>query len=877
MVRIIHTENGISREYTPGAQGISVGRAARHTIPTQDPRASRDHFKIELAGGKWVVSDLGSRNGTLLNGDLLTGPRDLKTGDRIMIGAALFVYVDDSAPAPAAPAPAPAPAAPAAAPTPTPPARPQPPPPAPAPPATEPPFLFVIEPNQPQKSFLLSTESPFVIGRAPGCNVVLNDEKMSSRHVELTVTAEGVLARDLKSTNGTKMAGVPFESILLKSGMEFTAGAVTFRVSDPRHPAAAPSAVPTAVKASRRPAPILAAVVVAIAVLGGAAALSPTVLRKFLKIAPRVPTDTSNLIAVNPSFEDPAVAGWTIEAKEGKSQVDADTTQARDGGGSLRIRGIDTRDRSTLAAFTPAVPLEPGAAYRLEGWIRASGLEGNAGLRLEWLKGGSVVGVSPSDLWSEGFDWKQISVTAAPPPGADAVRAACVVLGMHGLVWFDAVKMAKTPEKPGGERWNTPWGTLAIDEAAFLRLDSAAGPLLWNGEMRFVPDDDPEHPVPHWAGRRDGDPQSVGTGYSTARKVGRLGTMTLLAVHANEEDSATWKSGIETDGAFELSFAIDPATVAGGLSTRIGDKTETRTADFNDLNCNEIVIGESPAVAFDVPTGIRLEGARLTFRWPKAAEFTLHLRSGASWIEREVLSMTAEANAASKAGTWGKALLILEGLAKRHPSRPEGKAAVAKAEELRQKAAELKKNAERETEMAKKYPSNANTRRALDLVDELERGFEGTEYASAAARLRKELVPDQPKPPDDTPPDVPKPPEKEPIESARKLLAWADDAFAKEEWLKAEIFCRNVIDRFPGTPEEMKAGELLGRVTAGGKAARERDAWIRDSLTRARNLVKNRQADKAIPVFEEVLAKYPDSPLVKGVREEMERIKREGK
>jgi pSer/pThr/pTyr-binding forkhead associated (FHA) protein len=65
---------------------LTLGRSSYASIVVNNPRASREHAVIRSAGSKLEVMDLGSRNGTLVNGTRITTPQRLEAGDRIQIG-----------------------------------------------------------------------------------------------------------------------------------------------------------------------------------------------------------------------------------------------------------------------------------------------------------------------------------------------------------------------------------------------------------------------------------------------------------------------------------------------------------------------------------------------------------------------------------------------------------------------------------------------------------------------------------------------------------------------------------------------------------------------------------------------------------------------
>jgi len=66
---------------------VGIGRDAGSTIVvTGDEFISAHHARVSAADGHVVVEDLGSRNGTYLNGTKLTQRRTVQTGDRIQVG-----------------------------------------------------------------------------------------------------------------------------------------------------------------------------------------------------------------------------------------------------------------------------------------------------------------------------------------------------------------------------------------------------------------------------------------------------------------------------------------------------------------------------------------------------------------------------------------------------------------------------------------------------------------------------------------------------------------------------------------------------------------------------------------------------------------------
>ncbi len=100
-----------------------LGREEEADISVRDPEVSRRHARISWQSDSHYVEDMGSTNGTFLNGNLVTSPQPLRPGDTIGIGQTLLVFQTEAGARPTQPPPAPDYAAPPP-PPPSPPPRP---------------------------------------------------------------------------------------------------------------------------------------------------------------------------------------------------------------------------------------------------------------------------------------------------------------------------------------------------------------------------------------------------------------------------------------------------------------------------------------------------------------------------------------------------------------------------------------------------------------------------------------------------------------------------------------------------------------------------------------------------------------------------------
>ena len=90
-----------------GRTHLSVGRSPRAQLTIDDPFASRLHAEVWHDGEAGWLSDLGSSNGTYLNGSRITGAVQIFPGDRVRIGETLLTLESSEAMTQTAPQPLP--------------------------------------------------------------------------------------------------------------------------------------------------------------------------------------------------------------------------------------------------------------------------------------------------------------------------------------------------------------------------------------------------------------------------------------------------------------------------------------------------------------------------------------------------------------------------------------------------------------------------------------------------------------------------------------------------------------------------------------------------------------------------------------------------
>jgi pSer/pThr/pTyr-binding forkhead associated (FHA) protein len=149
---------------------MTVGRDPQCDLHLDNKALSRRHAQLERRGAAIWVRDLNSQNGTKLNGQPISAPQALRGGDVIELGRYKIRLegVEEA--------------------------------------TSDTPVLTLTGPDGKSHAFGM-VEAEVVIGRAPSCDISVNDKNISRRHVRVTRQGDGFVAEDLGSQNGTLVGG----------------------------------------------------------------------------------------------------------------------------------------------------------------------------------------------------------------------------------------------------------------------------------------------------------------------------------------------------------------------------------------------------------------------------------------------------------------------------------------------------------------------------------------------------------------------------------------------------------------------------------------------------------------------------------------------
>jgi ABC transport system ATP-binding/permease protein len=177
------------------SENLVVGRAANVDLVLSHPEVSRRHCRISREGDTWFVEDLGSRRGTAVNGNRISGRTALQPGDQIHVGPVIlgFGFSPETGPAISDVANA---------------------------------IGAVSHQQKPAEIIPLSTD--LVFGRGDDADVRLDDALVSRRHAKIEAGPNGYRLLDLRSKTGSFVNGRRFDEHDLVIGDQIQLGSFFF-------------------------------------------------------------------------------------------------------------------------------------------------------------------------------------------------------------------------------------------------------------------------------------------------------------------------------------------------------------------------------------------------------------------------------------------------------------------------------------------------------------------------------------------------------------------------------------------------------------------------------------------------------------------------
>lgn len=421
---------------------VTLGRGANNTIVLADPKSSRQHCIIEKSEQGVVVRDLGSRNGTTVNGQKVE-VSPLKEGDIIGIGDTLIFFGEKSS--------------------------------LPKEVEAEQRFLITIVDGENKGKEYPLVDLPLTIGRKGGNRIVLTDERVSGEHALITYEDGEYVLKDLNSRNGTYVEGRQILREVLTHGKRFRISTTVFEFSDrtkvpvekEKGVVSEPSEMKSkegelvdegkvinldAERAIKVKQPLLPTLLVGVmslfivvAIIYFAYVVVRTVVHRGL-----LPPPSNSLIVNNWSFEDVTeggeLPGWLVKG----GSWSQDETRRRSGKRSLRLE-INTQpeeDSRFEVVYKQRITVVPNTSYLLCGWIRTEDVRAcGLGVRYRNSANPEFVKEELTQLLSGTVtNFSPVRGLFVPPPEADEMEIFCVAFGNTGTCWFDDIEMEKKKE-----------------------------------------------------------------------------------------------------------------------------------------------------------------------------------------------------------------------------------------------------------------------------------------------------------------------------------------------------------------------------------------------------------------------------------------------
>jgi len=475
----IKDEHGKERLHELIDDITTIGRASSNTIQITDEKGSRQHFRIEKQGSNFNVVDLGSTNGTKINGVRISTNIVLHVGDQLSVGKTTFTYEDEPQKKPesqklergAEPLEAgetvamdsvetsemkmPAPAT-----------------------TEESPqyVLKMLEGKTPGKVYELGIEA-LTIGRHGSNTIQIIDDAASNYHAEIGREPIGYVLTDLGSTNGTRVKlknKTEFEKVVktpLSVGMQIRVGKTLLEFDNFGKPVEDEALFGTValdpqqleqVLAPPRNSSLqrgLAAVIALLCVVAFAG-----IVYKFEKKRPTdqslgppaLPAIDTTIGIPNGDFEQGADDlgnprnFQVIRTPSVKPPGVTQEAQYRPEKGHLGLQisksGAKSASTTTIVEMQDPIAIETSKTYEFSGAMKNDG-DGLFGLRVTWMQGERTFTECPVVLINT-QQWKEPKALLTPPLWAQRMKLSVFAQGTEGIAFFDDLSVKAASVQP---------------------------------------------------------------------------------------------------------------------------------------------------------------------------------------------------------------------------------------------------------------------------------------------------------------------------------------------------------------------------------------------------------------------------------------------
>jgi pSer/pThr/pTyr-binding forkhead associated (FHA) protein len=592
---------------------LTIGRVEGVDLVLDDKGCSRRHCEIVKEAAGYVLRDLGSSNGTQVNGEKVT-ERALADGDTIRIGNASLSYL-----------------------------------------ARDADFVLRFESGEHAGREVALTAERTTLGRRPDNALSFNDVKVSGVHVEIVRDGDGFVLRDLGSTNGTLLDGRKITEVALGHGDRVRIGANDFQFVDLRkgmNGEASAAALPD--RAHELPprkgkAAAVVGLLATVLALGGGAAWYFLFARG--EVGPAkgrraTPPPEGTLLDEDWSFEDASSAAiWSAEVGDGFSVRRGKAANGSSAfGATFQNEG---ESQGVVVSRRQAEEVSGGRTLRFTGQLSA--------------EGGALVGAGLRFLRSGDDAGRASALTLVAARAVDADGFTPFDVAITAPVW---AKLAEVVVVGRGK------GTVLVDDLALVPGGSPP-PAAKLGELQVLARGPGAVGLDHRASLAElFEPGGAIAGEGGAHV--ELPAPAFAAEVRVDGTSFTLEPGAAPFAAEWFTAQIAAEVAAAGSVLMTATASEERFGAFSPVEAKAVLLGSAAErfeIEFDPPAPVSAvaRGDVLELRVAPKATTKVRLRAGFEAERKEASDLFAVAKEEWRAGRGGAALTKLKDLRNRLP------------------------------------------------------------------------------------------------------------------------------------------------------------------------------------------------------------------